>query len=219
MSDLIGRVKGVLLSPKDELPKMVADPGELKAVLVPYVAVLAAIAPVASFLSTGLIGVYHAGIPLFGIPSGWTRMPIMGLFSSIISYCISIGSWWFLGFILTALAPSFGGRKDSGGGFKAAAAIATPICVAGALGILNSVPMMGWLSIIASIGALVYSVFIAIWAVPDLMGTPKEKAVGHALASLGIVLGAIIVLSLIVGAILTAVFLSAAGGLGRGLLH
>jgi hypothetical protein len=211
MSDLIGRVKGLLLSPKSELPQMVADPGELKSVLMPYVAVLAAIGPIVTFLSTGLIGVYHPGTKIFGmeIPGGYVRMPVMALFSGIIGYAVSIGAWWFYSFILGALAPTFGGRKDMSGAFKVAAASATPIWVAGLLGLLRSVPMLGWLSWLAIIGALVYSVLIAIWAVPVLMGTPEDKAPGHALASMGIVVGALVVTLLVVSVILGMLFAAA----------
>ena len=186
MGELIEKVKALLLAPKAELPKKLAEPAELKAILIPYVAVLAALGPIASFLSTGLIGVYVSGVSIFGmtVPGHFVRQPISALFMSIFSYALSIAAWWFYGFILATLAPSFGGRKDMGAALNVAACSMTPMWVVGALGIFNVMPLLAMLLFwLPAIGALVYAVMIAIWAVPLLLGTPEPKAPGHALAA------------------------------------
>jgi Yip1 domain len=214
MSDLIAQVRALLLTPKAELPKKLAEPAELKAILVPYVAVLAAIGPITSFISSGLIGTYHAGTTIFGmnIPGGFVRTPVRSLFMSLLSYGVSIAAWWFYGFLLAALAPSFGGRKDIGGALKVAAYSMTPMWVVGALGLFNTFPLLALLLFwLPAIGAIVYTVMIAIWAVPLLMGTPEDKAVGHALsagaiAAVSVVVVYGIVVSLIFAAVLGAAF-------------
>jgi hypothetical protein len=208
MSDLIAKVKALLLAPKAELPKKLAEPAELKAILIPYVAVLAALGPIASFLSTGLIGVYVPGVNIFGmsVPGHFARAPISALFTSIFSYAISIVAWWFYGFMLATLAPTFGGRKDMGAALKVAAYSMTPMWIAGALGIFNVIPLLAILLFwLPAIGALVYAVMIAIWAVPLLLGTPEGKAPGHALAAGGIAVVAAVVAGVVVGILIRVV--------------
>src|SRR5579862_5409807 len=123
MNDLIAKVKALLMQPKAELPKKLAEPTELKAILIPYVAVLAALGPITSFISSGIIGSYHPGTTIFGmnIPGGYIRTPVSSLVSSIFAYAVSIAAWWFYGFMLATFAPTFGGRKDMGGALKLAA--------------------------------------------------------------------------------------------------
>ncbi|HZS38766.1 MAG TPA: Yip1 family protein [Polyangia bacterium] len=213
MSDLIAKVKALLLTPKAELPKKLAEPGELKAVLIPYVAVLAALGPITAFISSGLIGIYHSGTTIFGmnIPGGFIRTPIRSLFTSILSYAVSIAAWWFYGFLLATLAPSFGGRKDMGGALKVAAYSMTPMWVVGALGLFNTIPLLALLLFwLPAIGAMVYAVMIAIWAVPLLLGTPEDKAVGHALAAGGIAaISVLVVYGLVVGLIFSMILATA----------
>jgi hypothetical protein len=213
MSELIAKVQALLLTPKAELPKKLAEPGELKAVLIPYVAVLAALGPIASFISSGLIGIYHSGTTIFGmnIPGGFIRTPIRSLFLSILSYAVSIAAWWFYGFLLATLGPTFGGRKDMGGALKLAAYSMTPMWVAGALGIFNVIPILALLVFwLPAIGAIVYAVMIAIWGAPLLLGTPEDKAVGHALAAGGIAAVSVIVIyGIVVGLIFTVVLAAA----------
>ena len=213
MSDMIGRIQRVLLKPKDEFPKIASEPGDMKSLLMPYVMILAAIGPAMDFLSHGLIGVYVPPQTIFGMTVGGTfiRTPTLSLISAIIGYGVMIGIWWFYGFILAALAPSFGGRKDSQGGLKAATYSLTPLWVAGALGILGSVPYLGWLAAIAKLGAAVYSAILVIWAVPFLLGTPDDKKIGHGLASFAIVLVTALVAMFIVGMIVASIVMGAMG--------
>jgi Yip1 domain len=188
---LAARVRGLLLAPKEELPKTIAEPGDFKSLL-PYVLVLVSIGAIARFLSDGLIGRYIAPNVVFGmkIGGGFFRQPVEALFGAIVSVGVGIGAWWFFAFILNALAPSFGARKDPAGAFKVAAWVGTPVWVAGALAILNSVPYLGILATLGSLAALVYAALIGIWALPLLIGTPESKAPGHILAAMGITIAA-----------------------------
>ena len=213
---LIARVRGLLMTPKDELPKTIAEPGDFKSLL-PYVIVLLSVGALARFVSAGLIGQYVAPQVVFGmkIGGGWYRAPIAALVGAIFSVAIGIGAWWFLAFILNALAPSFGARKDDASAYKVAAWTATPIWVAGALAILGSVPYLGWIATLATIGALVYAVLIGMWALPLLMGTPESKAPGHILAAMGITLAATVAVWFVVfGLVFASLFAT-----GAALLH
>jgi hypothetical protein len=182
---LLSRVQGVLLRPKEELPRTLGEPGDFGSLL-PYVLSLASIGAVAGFLSAGVIGTYLPPEEVFGmkIGGGYFREPVRELIVAILRVAISVGAWWFFAFMLDALSPTFGGRRDDQGAYKLAAYTATPIWVAGALGLLNSVPYLGVLDSIGQLVAFLYAVLIGIWALPLLMGTPESKAPGHILVSL-----------------------------------
>ncbi len=186
---LVARVRGLLVTPKEELPKTIAEAGDLKSLL-PYVLVMLSIGALARFISAGIIGRYVAPQVVFGmkIGGGWFRAPIASLFGAILSVAFGVGVWWFFGFILNVLAPSFGARNDVAAANKVAAWVATPMWLAGGLAILGSVPYLDILATIGSVAALVYGILIGVWALPLLMGTPEGKAPGHVLAAAGITL-------------------------------
>lgn len=207
-ASLIARVRGLLLQPKTELPRTIAEAGDFKSLL-PYVLALLGIGAVAGFLSAGVIGTWIPAQVVFGmkIGGGFFRAPVRALFGAVLAVGMGVGLWWFLAFILDALAPSFGARKDRAGALKVAAWTGTPIWLAGGLAILQSVPYLGILYLLGRIAALVYAVLIGVWALPLLMGTPESKAPGHILAALGITVVAAIVASfLLFGLLLGAIF-------------
>jgi hypothetical protein len=213
---LIARVRGLLLTPKEELPKTIAEPGDFKSLL-PYVLVLLSIGALAQFISAGIIGTYVAPQAVFGmkVGGGWFRSPIASLVGAIFSVGLGVATWWFFAFILNVLAPAFGARKDEASAYKVAAWTGTPLWVAGALALLGSIPYLGWVARIGQLGALVYAVLIGMLALPLLMGTPESKAPGHILAAMGITLVAgVAVWFVVFGLIIASLF---AGG--AALLH
>lgn len=209
---LVARVRGLLAKPKEELPKTIAEPGDFKSLL-PYVLVLVSLGALSQFISAGIIGTYVPPQVVFGmkIGGGWFRAPIASLVGAVLRVGIGVGVWWFFGFILNALAPSFGARKDDAAALKVAAYAATPIWVAGVLAVLGSVPYLGWIAGLAGIGAVVYAVLIGMWALPLLMGTPESKAPGHILAAMGITLAVTAVVWFVVfGLVIASLFATGA---------
>ncbi len=213
---LVARVRGLLLKPKDELPKTIAEAGDFKSLL-PYVLVLLSVGALARFISAGIIGKYVPPQVVFGmkIGGGWFRAPIASLVGAVLAIGLGVGVWWFFAFILNKLGPSFGARKDEAAAYKVAAWTATPIWIAGALAILGSVPYLDWLASLGQLGALVYSVLIGMWALPLLMGTPEAKAPGHILAAMGITLAVTAVVAFVLfGLVIGSIFAT-----GAALLH
>ncbi len=191
---LIARVRGVLLDPRRELPRTIAEAGDVRSMLWPYVLVLVAVGAMARFVATGLIGVYVPPQVLFDrvrYGGGYLRTPVPSLIGAILHVALGVGAWLLLAMVLDKLAPKFGARQDPEAARKAAAYIATPIWLAGALAIFNSIPYLGVLSAIGHIGAVAYSVYLGMQALPLLLGTPEDKAVGHVLAALGLTLVAV----------------------------
>ena len=209
---LVARVRGLMTKPKDELPKTIAEAGDFKSLL-PYVLVLVSVGALSQFISAGIIGKYVPPQVVFGmkIGGGWFRSPIASLVGAVLSVGIGVGVWWFFGFILNALAPSFGARKDDAAALKIAAWTATPIWLAGALALCGSVPYVGWIATVAVVGGVVYGVLIGMWGLPLLMGTPESKAPGHILAAMGITLAVTAVVWFVVfGLVIASLFASGA---------
>jgi hypothetical protein len=216
LQSLIARVRGVLLHPKQEIPKTIAEAGDVKSML-PYVIVLLSVGAAARFLSGGVIGTYVSPQVVFGmkIGGGFFRMPIASLVGGVLSIGFGVAGWWFFGFILNALAPSFGARKDEFAANKVAAYSATPFWLAGGLALLNSIPFLGIVSTIGLLAGVVYSVLVGMWALPLLMGTPEAKAPGHILAAMGITIVAVAVVWFVVFSLLFGLIFAS----GAALIH
>jgi Yip1 domain len=185
---LVDRVRDLMLSPRETLPLTLAESGEPRDVLIPYVMVLAALGPIAGFLSTGVIGMYIPAQSIFNttVPAMYVRAPFAALLVSALRFGMGIASWWCLALVYDKLAPGFGGKHDRAGAFKASASTLTPLWLAGALSLFNSVPHLDFLGYVGGVAALAYAVLIGMYAVPLQLSTPEPKAVGHVLASLGI---------------------------------
>src|SRR3954465_13623144 len=125
--DLVSRVKNILLDPQNEWRVIDAEPDTPADILKNYVAILAAIPVVCGFIGASIIGAgpYRTGI-------------VIGLFSAIIQYVLALIGVYVIAFIIDALAPTFGGRKDFNSAFKVAAYAPTAAWVAGVFALLQS---------------------------------------------------------------------------------
>jgi hypothetical protein len=207
IKSLVERVRGLLVEPRDVLPATLAESGAIKDLL-RYVIPLAAIGPLVGFLSAGLIGHYQPATNIFNtvIPSAYVRAPGTALVGSILRFAVSIGGWLLFAYVLDWLAPQFGARKDADGARKTAACAVTPIFLAGALGLFNSVPHLDWLIYVGDLAALGYGALIGAWALPLHLSTPEPKAAGHIVAAMGISVAAVTLAYWILAALLVAPF-------------
>lgn len=97
--NLVQRVQDILLKPQETWPVIAAEPTDAAALYKHYLLILAAIAPIASFIGMSLVGVGAFGVHI--------RVPILsGLVSAIVSYAISLAMVFVLALIVDALAPS-----------------------------------------------------------------------------------------------------------------
>jgi hypothetical protein len=196
---IIDRVKNILISPKTEWEVVAAENSGTGSLLMGYVLPLAAIAAIAGFIGTSIIGTstFIAGV---------IRMPIMwGAMIAIYSVIMAVVSVFVLSLIIDALAPSFGGEKNSQQALKVAVYSYTPAWVAG---LFNIIPMLG---VLALLGAL-YALFLLYLGLPRLMKAPEDKAVGYTV----VVVICALVLWVIIGVISGVI--GAAGMVGTGAL-
>ena len=177
---LIERVKGILLTPKVEWPRIDAETSTIADIYKSHVIPLAAIGPVAT-----LIGGQVFGHGAFGI----TYRPsiLSAVVTAVVGYALTLVMIYVFSLVIDALAPQFGGTKNKLSAFKVAAYGATAGWVAGIFGLIPA------LSLIGLLGGL-YSLYLIYLGLPVLMKAPEEKAVGYtAVVVLGMIIAALIV--------------------------
>jgi hypothetical protein len=180
---LVTRAKNIILTPKTEWQVIDAEPATVGSLYGSYIAILAAIPPVAMAL-----GLFLFGLNLFIVvihPS-----PTYILTTAITQYVLALVGVYVLALIIDALAPTFGGTKDRIQALKAAGYAYTPAWIAG---ILYIVPSLGLLVVLASL----YSLYLLYLGIPILMKSAAEKK-GTYLAA---VIVAAIVVYLVIGAV------------------
>lgn len=178
--NVVDRIKGILLSPRTEWPKIAAEPATAQSIYTGYVMLLAAIGPIMILLSSALFA------SLFGIG--------FGLRAAIAAYINALVGVAVLALIVDVLAPSFGGSRDYVRSLKLVAYSFTAVWVAE---ITLIVPIIGWLVVLA--GAI-YGFYLFFLGAPLLNRCASDKAVPYTI----VVVLCAIVLSIIVQRILFA---------------
>ena len=190
---IIDRAKAIILTPKDEWPKIAAETKSQRDVLMSYALPLAAIGPVASFLGGQIFG-YGA--------FGFSYKPglIAGLTTAIITFVFSLVGLFIVGLIADALAPKFDGESNKLQAFKLVAYSYTASWLAGIFGLIPSLGFFGLLGL--------YSFYLLYLGATPMMKVPQEKAGGY--TAVTVLCG--VVLMMIIGPITAAV--TGAVGLG-----
>jgi hypothetical protein len=198
--DLQTRAKNILLTPNTEWPVIEQEQTSTGNLLTGYVMPLAAIGAIAGFIGGSIVG---TTIPFVGT----YRAPFLaGITSAVFVFVMAIVGVLILAFIINALAPTFGGQKNSMQALKVAVYSYTPAWIAG---VLNILPALGILGILAGL----YGIYLLYLGLPFLMKAPQDKAAGYT----AVVVVCAIVLSIVamsVGALVMAP--AAMAGLGGG---
>ena len=173
--DLVSRVKNILIDPQSEWRVIDGEPDTPADILKNYVAIVAAIPVVCSFIGASIIGVgpYRTGI-------------VIGFIAAVVHYVLTLIGVFVVAFIIDALAEMFGGRKNFNSAFKVAAYAPTAAWVAGVFALL---PVLSVLTILG-----LYSLYLFYLGLPVLMRTPPERAIGYVIT---VIICAIIVWILI----------------------
>ena len=201
---LVQRVKNILLTPKTEWEVIAAENTAPKDLILTYVLPLAALAAVAGFISHAIIG---STVALLG---GTYRMPMVWALVMLIYHLImSVVSVFVVGFIIDALAPSFGGQKNFNQALKVAAYCYTAGWVGAVFGII---PILGWL--IALLFAL-YGIYLLYLGLPRLMKNPEDKSVIYTIVVIVVAIVVSIVIG-IIGTMIAAPAMIASAGYGYG---
>jgi hypothetical protein len=157
--DVVARVKGILLTPKTEWLVIEREPGDPEYLFGKYVALLAAIGPIAAVI----FWVGHAALDA------------SALFAVVVVYLLAFVFTYIAALIIDALAPSFGGQKNFGNALKLSVYSYTPGWLAG---ILIVIPLVGFLALIA----LLYCLYLFWTGAPPLMKVPQGKVTAYTAA-------------------------------------
>jgi Yip1 domain len=199
---IVDRVKNICLTPKTEWPVIAAESASAGSLITGYVVPLAAIGVVAGFVGGSVIG---RTLPFIGT---YRTSLAAGLGIACFTFVMAIVGVFVLSLIINALAPNFGGQKDSTLALKVAVYSYTPAWVAAALNIL---PLLGVLAILGGL----YGLYLLYLGLPRLMKCPEDKAVGYT----AVIVVCAIVLSVAiaaVGATVAGLGMVGAGMLGGG---
>jgi hypothetical protein len=195
--NLIERAKNILITPKTEWEVIAGETTPTGALITGYVLPLAGVSALAGFLGSLLL------FTTIGFGMAAIGMSFVGL---ILRLVLAVVSVFVLGFVIDALAPSFGGQKNMAQATKVAVYSYTSAWVAG---IATIVPILG--ALIALIGAL-YGLYILYLGLPRLMKNPEDKSIGYTV----VVVIVAIVLWAITAAFVAAI--SATATIGAGMM-
>ena len=182
------RAKNLLLAPAKEWQSIDEEDVNSSHVLT-YLLVLALIPAVAGFIGMGCIG-----LNVFGIHSGSIGW---GFRNAISSYLGIVGGAYISAFIIDFLADKFQATSSFNVAFKVVADSYTPMCVAGVFCLIPS------LSFLVPLAGL-YGLYILYTGMKPMLKVPEDKMMGYFI----VCLLSMIVVSMVLGAILVAIFVN-----------
>ena len=187
--NLVDRTKNILLSPDSEWEVIRSESSTPAELFSQYAVILAAIPALA-----GLIGYYLIGLS-FG-SFGTIRLDIgTAFFWAVLTYVLSLASVYVLGWIIDALAPSFGSTKDFISSLKVSVYAYTAAWVAG---IFHIIPSLSFLAALAGI----YSLVLLYMGLKKVKMVPAEKLVGYFVVTIIVALVLYFVIGAIIGSII-----------------
>ena len=161
--NLVERVKAILLQQKSEWPVIEREPGDFGYLFSNYVAIVAAIPPVCSFIGTSIIGFGPMRLGLF-----------TGLLHAVVVYVLTLVGVFVAAYVIDFLAGYFDGQKNLDNAMKVSAYAPTAAWV---VGVFNLIPA---LSILAILG--LYSLYLLHTGIAALMKPPESKALVYTIA-------------------------------------
>jgi len=164
---ILSRAYGLLKSPKAEWEQIRAEQTTIPAILIGYVAPLAAIQPVCDVIGKLLFGQLSSDTL-----SGVAALP-EALVGGVVFWIVSVAIVGLLGIIVNAAAPHFDADADDLAAQKIAAYSMTPFYLSG---VLLLWPPLGWLGMVG----LAAAAFVMYRGLPILMKAPEDRALSYA---------------------------------------
>jgi hypothetical protein len=186
--NLVSRVKNLLTRPRFEWPVIEDEYATTETLFRNYAVLLAAIGPIA-----GLLG---------GIAFGDDKSLLGMLVGGALGYVASLVVTFIMGYVIDALASSFGGTPNRLQAMKVAVYSTTASWIAGIGGLI---PVLGGLIGLIGFG---FSVFLLFLGLRQLMKAPQDKIVLYTVVTVI----ALIVVAMICFAIVAAIVGITVGG-------
>jgi hypothetical protein len=200
--NIVDRVKNILITPKTEWEVIAAESTPTQQLITGYVLPLAGAAAIAYFIGICFMGMSLGFLGSFKMPIGW------GLVAAIWHLVAAVIGVFVVGFIIDALAPTFGATKNSAQALKVAVYSYTPAWVGG---ILMLLPVLGPLVLLISL----YAIYLLYLGLPRLMKNPDDKSIAYTAVTIICAIVVSIIIG-VVGGLITAPAMMAGGSLGMG---
>jgi hypothetical protein len=185
--NLINRVKGIILNPKNEWNTIQQEQASSTDLLKNYLLPLVIIPVVASFIGNGIIGrnlLYAGHVGSLSIGIRYAVLMLVNMIAGV----------YLTAFVIDALAPSFSATRNYNNAFRLVVYSYTPMLVAGVFYIL---PALSFIVFLASI----YGLFILYIGLKPMMQVPEEKITVYFVVSLIVLIAVYSILSVILTAI------------------
>ena len=187
---IVDRIKAICLKPKEEWQVIAGEASTTQDLLKNYALPLAAIGAVAGFIGRSFIGTTILGITM--------RAPVvMGLVSAVIGIALSLVVAYVLAIIVSELAPKFGAEKNRAQALKVVVYSMTPGWVAGVLGIIPALGILG-------LFAMGYGIYLLYLGLLNVMKSPPDKVGTYTVVVVLCGIGLMIVVGRVVGGITAA---------------
>jgi hypothetical protein len=181
-ASLQDRVVKILTTPKTEWPVIEAESTDVAKLYSGYIAILAAIPAICSFIGSTMIGT-----PIIG------KTPMIAAFvTMVLTYAAALAGVYISALIVDKLAPTFGSVPNFIQALKLVAYASTAGWVAG---VLNLVPLLGLLGILA----LIYQIYLFYLGLPVMMKTPPDKVIPYMVVSAIVIIVITLCLGVVVG--------------------
>jgi hypothetical protein len=181
---LFNHAFNIITKPKTEWEAIKTEQATVGSIFTNYVAVLALIPVIATFVSLSLIGIGVWGFT-FKYPIGY------GIVQAVAGYIIQLLSVYITALVFNALAKSFGSTPDMIGALKLVAFSMTPYWICGIFGIYYA---LSWLAFVGGI----YGLVLLYMGLTPMMGTPADKKVGYFVVSIIVLIVVMVVVGLII---------------------
>lgn len=166
---IVERVKAIILKPREEWPRIDAEPATIGGIYTSYAMILAAIPPLAVLIGGQIFGYGALGISI--------RPPLMvALGMAVANYVFSLIGLFVLAMIINFLASYFGGQPDKVKAFKVSAYSATAGWLAGIFTLVPGLSILGILGL--------YGIYLLYLGLPRLMKAPEDKALPYTIVTI-----------------------------------
>ena len=169
---LFARIKAILTTPANEWPVIAEEPATTSDLYLNYILILAAVPALCGFIKMSFLGMH---VPFMGTMHVGVGAGLKGM---IVGYALTLLGVYLMALLINALAPTFGGQKNSLQALKTVTYAYTASWVAG-IG-----QLLPWIGVLVTLAGAIYSIYLLNLGSPHTMKCPPEKSKAYTAVSI-----------------------------------